>query len=293
MTLVAKPKFDDIVARLDTPFEIKKPDRLAKFIIESPTIASFDENLDLEAEERRRAAEQAKEAEIRRVAQESGAPASLLRALENRPASSRIDNTQTNAHMARAIQFALTDATQLVHNAVAYQTNVDNMRSEVASTETGAEFYDIFSEGEVPESQPDPRTVEEQRGITRPNTPEDEAMMDRAWAAQGTGLIDVVNAAGGFLQGVGNVAQGVGSIAQAVAGQNLGLAPPIARGIAGTAMSTARGGVMMSSHAARGVQSAMHTLMAMGMPMRERAELFRPGVNIADGFGHFVAHHRI
>jgi hypothetical protein len=186
-----------------------------------------------------------------------------------------------------------------VDNALAYQTNVDNMRSEVASTETGAEFYDIFSENEVPESMqssPDPRTLEEQRGIlteTRPNTPEDEAMMDRAWAAQGTGLIDVVNAAGGFLQGVGNVAQGVGSIAQAVAGQNLGLAPPIARGIAGTAASTARGGVMMSSHAARGVQSALHTLMAMGMPMRERAELFRPGVNIADGFGHFVAHHRI
>ena len=41
--LIAKPNFEDIAARLDSPFEIKKPDRLAKFILESPTLASFDE----------------------------------------------------------------------------------------------------------------------------------------------------------------------------------------------------------------------------------------------------------
>ena len=41
--LIAKPNFEDIAAKLDSPFEIKKPDRLAKFILESPTLASFDE----------------------------------------------------------------------------------------------------------------------------------------------------------------------------------------------------------------------------------------------------------
>ena len=69
--LIAKPNFEDIAARLDSPFQIKKPDRLAKFILESPTLASFDEYGDLEAEEQRRAIAQTREAEIKRVAQES------------------------------------------------------------------------------------------------------------------------------------------------------------------------------------------------------------------------------
>lgn len=291
--LVARPNFEDIVAKLDSPFQVKKPDRLAKFILESPTLASFDETGDIEAEEQRRANAQAKEAELKRVAQQSGAPASLLRALERRPAPFRIDNRETDEHAARAIQFGLADATQLVENALAQQQNVQNMVSEVSRNATAShrqnalhdvEYFDIYDDDDI-ESAPDPRTVEERRSIVRLSA-EDQARLDREFQYSQPGFVDAMQAAGALFQGVGSLAQGVGSIAQAVAGQNL-------RGSGELLMPAARGGAALTSHAARGMGSAMQNLIALGMPMNRRAEAFRPGVNIADGFGNFVATHRI
>ena len=295
--LIAKPNFEDIAARLDSPFEIKKPDRLAKFILESPTLASFDEYGDLEAEEQRRAIAQTREAEIKRVAQESGAPASLLRALEHRPTPFRIDNRETDAHQARAIQLQLADATQTVEHALATHENVQRMVGEIsrnvdASHRQNAihdiEYFDIFDDNE---SLPDPRTVEEQRGIIH-LTEEDQALIDREFQYAQPGFVDAMQAAGNFMQGLGSVAQGMGSVAQ-VAGS-------LAQVAAGRGTSevlhalpiAARGGAAITSTAARGLGSAMQTLIALGMPMNRRAEIFRPGINIADGFGNFVATHR-
>ena len=296
--LIAKPNFEDIAARLDSPFQIKKPDRLAKFILESPTLASFDETAYLEAEEQRRAIAQAREAEIKRVAQESGAPASLLRALEHRPTPFRIDNRETDAHQARAIQLQLEDATQTVEHALATHENVQRMLGEIsrnvdASHRQNAihdiEYFDIFDDNE---SLPDPRTVEEQRGIIR-LTDEDQALIDREFQYAQPGFVDAMQAAGNFMQGLGNVAQGMGSVAQFAGGlAQVG----VGRGTSEVMHAlpiAARGGAAITSTAARGLGSAMQTLIALGMPMNRRAEIFRPGINIADGFGNFVATHRI
>ncbi len=296
--LIAKPNFEDIAARLDSPFQIKKPDRLAKFILESPTLASFDEYGDLEAEEQRRAIAQTREAEIKRVAQESGAPASLLRALEHRPTPFRIDNRETDAHQARAIQLQLADATQTVEHALATHENVQRMVGEIsrnvdASHRQNAihdiEYFDIFDDNE---SLPDPRTVEEQRGIIR-LTDEDQALIDREFQYAQPGFVDAMQAAGNFMQGLGNVAQGMGNVAQFAGGlAQVG----VGRGTSEVMHAlpiAARGGAAITSTAARGLGSAMQTLIALGMPMNRRAEIFRPGINIADGFGNFVATHRI
>ena len=298
--LIAKPNFEDIAARLDSPFQIKKPDRLAKFILESPALASFDETGDLEAEEQRRAIAQTREAEIKRVAQESGAPASLLRALEHRPTPFRIDNRETDAHQARAIQLQLEDATQTVEHALATHENVQRMVGEIsrnvdASHRQNAihdiEYFDIFDDNEsLPE--PDPRTVEEQRGIIR-LTDEDQALIDREFQYAQPGFVDAMQAAGNFMQGLGNVAQGMGSVAQFAGGLAQETLGPGTREVMRALPIAARGGAAITSTAARGLGSAMQTLIALGMPMNRRAEIFRPGINIADGFGNFVATHRI
>ena len=296
--LIAKPNFEDIAARLDSPFQIKKPDRLAKFILESPALASFDETGDLEAEEQRRAIAQTREAEIKRVAQESGAPVSLLRALEHRPTPFRIDNRETDAHQARAIQLQLEDATQTVEHALATHENVQRMVGEIsrnvdASHRQNAihdiEYFDIFDDNE---SLPDPRAVEEQRGIIRV-TDEDQALIDREFQYAQPGFVDAMQAARNFMQGLGNVAQGMGSVAHFAGGLAQETLGPGTREVLHALPIAARGGAAITSTAARGLGSAMQTLIALGMPLNRRAEIFRPGINIADGFGNFVATHRI
>ena len=84
MGLVPKRKFEDVLVEIEAQaaYKVKLPDRSARIIIESPTIASIDpESEDLEAQQRRKVAEELKQAEIKKAAQESGAPRELLRAL--------------------------------------------------------------------------------------------------------------------------------------------------------------------------------------------------------------------
>ena len=122
-SLLKKPKFEDIVDSIDTPFKIKKRDRQAKIIIESPQLANLEE--DTEEQEKRRIQEQVRHAEIKRVAQESGAPASFLRALRGRP-SYNIDNSESDAQVARAIQLGLDQASIQADNAISVANEVAN-----------------------------------------------------------------------------------------------------------------------------------------------------------------------
>ena len=125
--------------------------------------------------------------------------------------------------------------------------------------------------------------------------------MEREFRATQPGLIDAITAAGGFLQGVGSAAQGVGSLAGALAqpaARELMQAaavggPPLARGAGRLALGTLRGGLSATSHTARGVGSALQRLAALGMPVQGRAERFREGINVADGFGRLMANQHI
>ena len=136
--------------------------------------------------------------------------------------------------------------------------------------------------------------------ITYAATAEDQEMMDRALRAQQPGLLDAITAAGGFLQGVGQAASGVGSLAGALAQpvareltQAAAVAPPLARGASRVALGTLRGGLSATSHTARAASSALGRLAAMGMPVQARAERFREGINVADGFGRLMANQHI
>ena len=115
-------------------------------------------------------------------------------------------------------------------------------------------------------------------------------------------FLDVMQATGGFLQGVGSVAQGVGSIAVAAGGVAGAVASPVARELMAVPLArgagrllggTARGGAAATSLTARGVSSAYQRLVQMGMPIQGRAEVFRGGVNVADGFGRLMANQHI
>ena len=99
-------------------------------------------------------------------------------------------------------------------------------------------------------------------------------------------MIDMANAAGSFMQGVGSMAQAASPVITNVA-------PPLLRGGLQAASLGGRAGMYVTGQAMRGAHSALHNLMMMGMPMRERAELFRPGVNMIEGVGNFVHTHRI
>ena len=48
MGLVPKKKFDDVLAEIEAQayYKVKLPDRTARIIIESPTVASIDPELD-------------------------------------------------------------------------------------------------------------------------------------------------------------------------------------------------------------------------------------------------------
>ena len=83
-SLVPKTKYEDIALEVmkDEPFPIKLPDRTAKLIIESPSLAALDPDIeDFEGFQRRKAAHEARRAEMQKVAVETGgscAPAESL-----------------------------------------------------------------------------------------------------------------------------------------------------------------------------------------------------------------------
>ena len=73
--LVPKTRFEDIVAEVDKELYIKLEDRSAKNVIESPGFALFDDD----EFQRRHALVQVKQAEIKELAQKTGAPQQLLK----------------------------------------------------------------------------------------------------------------------------------------------------------------------------------------------------------------------
>ena len=159
-------------------------------------------------------------------------------------------------------------------------------------------------EEDVPVFRPNLRTPAVPSGYNRMAfrpTDEDLARSARALVEAGRTepptLVDTITAAGGFLQGAGSLAQGIGTIAGAVAqpaAQGLvAVTPPLARGAGRLAMGTLRGGLSVTSHTARGVHSALQRLAQLGMPVEARAERFREGINVADGFGRLMANQYI
>ena len=316
MGLVPKRKFEDILAEIEAQasYKVKLPDRTARIIIESPTIASIDpESEDLEAQQRRKLAEELKQAEIKRVAHETGAPRELLRAIEDTSRTYDIDTSETDAQRARALELGLDEAAQEVDRAVAIHNGVlrvaDQTGRELAVAHRQNPVHDILRhyigddsgvENLVPVFRPNLHTPAVPTTITYAATAEDQEMMDRALRAQQPGLLDAITAAGGFLQGVGQAASGVGSLAGALAQpvareltQAAAVAPPLARGASRVALGTLRGGLSATSHTARAASSALGRLAAMGMPVQARAERFREGINVADGFGRLMANQHI
>ena len=317
MGLVPKRKFEDVLAEIEAQayYKVSLPDRTARIIIESPTIASIDPELeDLEGQQRRKVAEELKQAEIKKAAQETGAPRELLRALQNTPRTYNIDTSEMDAQRATAIQLGLDEATQEVDRAVAVHNGVlrvaEQARQSLAVAHRQNPIHDIAHhfigddaeiEEDVPVFRPNLRTPAVPSTITYRPTAEEQEIMEREFRATQPGLIDAITAAGGFLQGVGGAAQGVGSLAGALAqpaarelmqAAAVG-APPLARGAGRLALGTLRGGLSATSHTARGVSSALGRLAALGMPVQARAERFREGINVADGFGSLMANQHI
>ena len=317
MGLVPKREFEDVLAEIEAEayYKVKLPDRTARIIIESPTIASIDPELeDLEGQQRRKLAEELKQAEIKRVAHETGAPRELLRALEDTSRTYDVDTSETDAQRARALELGLDEATQEVDRTVAIHNGVlrvaDQTGRDLAVAHRQNPVHDILRhyigddsgvENLVPVFRPNLHTPAVPTTITYAATAEDQEMMDRALRAQQPGLLDAITAAGGFLQGVGHAASGVGSLAGALAqpvarelmqAAAVG-APPLARGASRAALGTLRGGLSATSHTARAASSALGRLAALGMPVQARAERFREGINVADGFGRLMANQHI
>ena len=306
-----KPKFEDIAATIELErYRLKLPDRTAKLIIESPTLAQLDPGFsDFEQFQRNKAAEEVRRAEMQKVAHETGAPVQLLRALENRPTPIVIDPSAHDEQHARAFQLGLDEEMMSLDNAVRAERNVQNVASEARSMLSQAhranpiheiEFFDIGDEDpvdpeDVPVYQPNLHTPQVPSTITYRPTPEELAQMEREFQLTQPGILDV---AGGVLQGVGSVARGVGAVAQGVAP----IAGEAARGmyqVAAVGAPLVSGSMQLAprltSAAARNVANAMAAVAQAGLPISHRGHnhLERAGVRIADSIGNFVVAHRL
>ena len=300
-----KSTFDDVLAEVEREqlFKVKLPSRMAKIILESPAIAMLEDD-EAGAQQRRINEEEAKQAAIKRAAHESGAPVALLRALEHQPAGYRIDSSETDAQTSAAIALGLDEATQAVDLAVARHRNVLRMADEaeemlsVAHRQTHPIDYfrldaDDFQDAEeIPiEYTPTPSVPDPQEELRRAYL-EDLRRTEPSWMDMLGGAMQTTASIARASAEVAPLARGLVQTAAPVA-RGLVQMAPIARGGGQLALGTAQGTVRMSSHAYQGVSSALQQLQAMGMPMAQRAERFRPGVNIADGLGTWVADHRL
>ena len=302
-----KPKFEDIAATIELEkYRLKLPDRTAKLIIESPTLAQLDPGFsDFEQYQRNKAAEEVRRAELQKIAHETGAPVQLLRALENRPTPIVIDPSAQDEQHARAYQLGLDEEMMSLDNAVRAERNVQNVAIEARGMLSQAhranpiheiEFFDIGDDPEdVPVYQPNLHTP--QVPITYRPSPEELAQMEREFQLTQPGILNV---AGGVLQGVG---QGVGSVARGI-GAVAQMAPIVeaARGIyqvAAVGAPLVSGSMQLAprltSAASRNVANAMAALAQAGLPISHRGHnhLERAGVRIADSIGNFVVAHRL
>ena len=320
-SLVPKTKYEDIALEVmkDEPFPIKLPSRTAKLIIESPSLAQLDPDIeDFEGFQRRKAAHEARRAEMQKVAVETGAPVHLLKALEARPSPIMIDTTSHDEQHARAIQYGLDQETMLVDQAIRHEQNVQRTAGQARQSlevahrqnpihDLETQFFDI-GDDDIPDYRPQvPPT-----GDDRPRVEYIREMVENdpiSWfdlantAMQTTGAVanatsNVVRGAAGLVPVVRDlvpVASAASSIAGTLAvGAGRGViqvTPPLARAGTRGVLGTAR----LTSQATRGVASAMASLVQAGMPISSRGHdhLGRNGIQIADSFGNFMATHRL
>ena len=320
--LLPKTKYEDIAAQVELKkYRVKLPDRTARIIIESPTLAQLDPEFeDFEGYQKRKATEEAKRAEMTRVAEETGAPTHLLRALQARPTPIRIDTTAHDEQHARAIQLGLDEETRQLDIAIRNQQNVQAVANQAVQMIDEVHLVNPIHEFERPRASPlafilaerDDNELPITYAPTRrpripvPATPNDDEYERAARALNEAGRTDTslsyLDLANTALETTGAIANAGAAVAPLLS--NLMQAAPPAFMLGGRVLgNTARLGASITSSATRGVANAMSNLVQAGMPISHRGHdhLERHGIRvsgadasslIAQGLSHFVQSHR-
>jgi hypothetical protein len=252
---------------------------------------------------------------MQRVAHDTGAPMHLLRALETRPNVS-IDPRAQEAHHERAWEIGLEEEMMAVENAVSTEQNVQTVATQARRMLTQAsranpieimlgaqddqELPVEFAEREieVPTVPTPARSNGYGRMAYRETEDERYARTVRALAEAGltdtqTSALDVANTA---LQATTAIANAGAAIAPVAGDAARGLAqvlPPLMQGTGAALMMGGRlalGSARMGSRATRNVFSALGSLNQSRRPLSHRGHdhLERQGINIGDGFSHFI-----
>ena len=319
--LVPKTKYEDIVAEVQlAKYKVKLPDRTSTLIIESPTLAQLDPELeDFEGYQRRRATEEAKRAEMARVAQETGAPVHLLRALQERPTPITIDPTAHDEQHARAFQLGLDQEMMRLDNAIRNEQSVQSVANQARQMGNQAHLANpihqmtqarasplAFILAEEDDDQLPIEYAPRRDPLPLPQAPRPEPP-DYARAAralretgytEGPTLLDVATTAMQTTGAIANAGAAIAPLAGDAARGLMQAVPPVFRGTGQALMFGGRalvGTARLTSSATRGVVNAMSSLAQAGLPISHRGHdhLERGGISIADGFGNFVATHRI
>jgi hypothetical protein len=316
-------QYEQIAAQVELDrFKIKLPERTARLIIESPSLAQIDPELeDFEGFQRRKAAEEAKRAQLQQVAQETGAPMHLLRALDQPPSNVTIDTTAYDAQRTRATQIGLNEEMMKLENAIMVQNNVQNVANQAIGMLNQAHvvnpIYEIprarASPWEFILAEADDDQLPTQYAQTRvprlplPAVPAREDRNDRvaqssltpnrdidyergARALLEAGLTDTSTSSIDYIAPVAEgVARGLFQVASSSA-------PIVGQGImAGGRLGNRAlmGGFNLTSAASRGVANALSSLAQAKTPLSHRGHdhLERAGINIS--VQDFVASHRI
>ena len=100
-TLRKKPTYNEMINYIEEDLPIKYPDRTATFLRNSPYLSQFDGDtlIDLEEQEKNIEKEKLKEAEIRKIANETQTTAQVLRATKNHISiqTGGVRNTETSS----------------------------------------------------------------------------------------------------------------------------------------------------------------------------------------------------
>jgi hypothetical protein len=304
--LLPKTKYEDIAAQVELErYRVKLPDRTARIIIESPTLAQLDPELeDFEGYQRRKATEEAKRAEMARVAEETGAPTHLLRALENRPPPPNIDSTAHDAQRERASQRGLEAETMQLDIAVRREQNVQAVANQAVQMINEVHLVNPIHEIIRARASPEEFILAERSDnllpIARPSrtivdthvpaVPPREDFERAARALIEAGRTDTSSSLDSIMQGAEVIAN-AGAVLAPVLGMAAGRT---GQALMYGARGTARVSGAMTSAATRGVSTAMSSLMQAGMPVqdRDRDHRERNGINIAQGLSHFMRAHR-
>jgi DNA-binding phage protein len=284
--LFPKSKYEDIAAQVQLErYRVKLPDRTARIIIESPTLAQLDPEFeDFEGYQKRKATEEAKRAEMARVAEETGAPTHLLRALQERPSNIRLDTTAHDEQHARALQLGLDEETRRLDIAIRNEQNVQSVANQAVQNINEAHLVNPIHQMERARASPLAFILAEQDERAA------RALNEAGRTNTGTSALDFANTA---LQTTGAIANAGAAVAPLLGGLIQGTGQGLMLG-GRAALGTARLGASVTSSASRGVANAMSSLMQAGMPISHRGHdhLERNGINITQGLGHFMRSHR-